>query len=229
MSSQVALLFDWNAWWAADLDSHPSELVRYMDAPLALHRALWRQGIGVDVVHPGADLSGYRVVVVPTLYLVDDDAAGQVRDFVAGGGHAVVTYFSGIVDQHDHVRLGGYPGAFADLLGVRTEEFFPLAPNRSVVLDPAAGATTTGSWTGSVWTELTHLRGAPGAGDLPRRPGGRAPGAHPARGRHRHRLVPRHGPRPGRAAGRARRGNGPGRGHARRSRPARGRGGPARR
>ena len=38
----------------------------------------------------------------------------------------LVTYFSGIVDEHDHVRLGGYPGAFRDLLGVRVEEFFPL-------------------------------------------------------------------------------------------------------
>ena len=38
----------------------------------------------------------------------------------------LVTYFSGISDEDDHVRLGGYPGAFRDLLGVRVEEFFPL-------------------------------------------------------------------------------------------------------
>ena len=42
------------------------------------------------------------------------------------------TYFSGIVDEHDHVRLGGYPGAFRDLLGVRTEEFFPLLAGEQV-------------------------------------------------------------------------------------------------
>ena len=35
-----------------------------------------------------------------------------------------------IVDEHDQVRLGGYPGAFGDLLGVRIEEFFPLLAGR---------------------------------------------------------------------------------------------------
>ena len=38
----------------------------------------------------------------------------------------LVTYFSGISDPDDHVRLGGYPGAFRELLGIRVEEFFPL-------------------------------------------------------------------------------------------------------
>ena len=47
----------------------------------------------------------------------------------------LVTYFSGIVDENDHVRLGGYPGAFRDLLGVRTEEFFPLRQGETVRLD----------------------------------------------------------------------------------------------
>jgi beta-galactosidase len=63
-----------------------------------------------------------------------------------------VTYFSGIVDEHDHVRLGGYPGAFRDVLGVRTEEFYPLHAGETVQLDDGT--------TASVWTELLHLAGA---------------------------------------------------------------------
>jgi beta-galactosidase len=166
VESQAAFLFDWNAWWATDLDSHPSELVRYADQPVATHRALWSQGITMDGVRPGAELSRYQLVVVPTLYLVDDATVAALQAFVDGGGHLVVTYFSGIVDEHDHVRLGGYPGAFTDLLGLRTEEFFPLAADQVVQLTgsgehagrdvglPAAGAT------GTIWTELTRPEGA---------------------------------------------------------------------
>ena len=44
----------------------------------------------------------------------------------SGGGHLVTTYFSGVVDENDHVWLGGYPGALRDLLGIRIEEFGPL-------------------------------------------------------------------------------------------------------
>jgi beta-galactosidase len=64
----------------------------------------------------------------------------------------LVTYFSGIVDEADHVRLGGYPGAFRDLLGVRVEEFAPLAPGTAVALDDGS--------TADLWTEVLELRGA---------------------------------------------------------------------
>lgn len=168
VEAEAAFLFDWNAWWAADLDSHPSELVRYADQPVATHRALWSQGITLDGVRPGTDLSRYKLVIVPTLYLADDATLASLRRYVDGGGHLVVTYFSGIVDEHDHVRLGGYPGGFTDLLGLRTEEFFPLAAGVAVQLAgerdgerdgvppqdwafPASGSTAT------VWTELTRL------------------------------------------------------------------------
>ncbi len=150
--ADVALLFDWNAWWACDQESHPSEELHYLDAVLQWHRALTDLGATADVVHPGADLSGYRLVVVPTLYLVGDPLGPALELFAAGGGHVLVTYFSGIVDEADHVRLGGYPGAFRDLLGVRVEEFAPLAPGTTVALDDGS--------TADLWTEALELRGA---------------------------------------------------------------------
>ena len=154
--ARVVLLFDWPARWAADLDSHPSSLVRAMDAPVALHRALWRRGVPVDVRRPDADLSDAAVVLVPSLYLVDDTAVARISGAAEAGAHVVVTYFSGIVDENDHIRLGGYPGAFAELLGISTEEFFPLRADQTVRLTGPDNA----SWTGSQWSELTRLRGA---------------------------------------------------------------------
>ncbi|MFC8620333.1 beta-galactosidase [Micromonospora purpureochromogenes] len=152
VDAEVAILFDWEAWWGAELDSHPSVDVTYVDRLQALYGALWRAGVTTDVVHPSADLSGYKLVLVPTLYLVRDADAEALRRYVDGGGTALVTYFSGIVDEHDHIRLGGYPGAFRDLLGVRTEEFFPLREGERVRLDDGA--------TADVWTEWLHPEGA---------------------------------------------------------------------
>ena len=151
-ANEVALLVDWNARWACELDSHPSVDVRYLDRPRAIHSALTDRGVGVDVVHPGADLSAYRLVVVPTLYLVTDEHAAAVATAAERGATVVVTYFSGIVDEHDHIRLGGYPGAFRDLLGVRTEEFLPLREHEQVALGDGT--------TADVWTEDLRLEGA---------------------------------------------------------------------
>ena len=152
VEADVALVFDWQAWWGCELDSHPSVDVRYTDRARAMHLALWELGVAVDVVAPGQRLEGYKLVIVPTLYLADDAAAAAIEEFVRGGGHAVVTYFSGIVDEHDHVRPGGYPGAFRELLGVRVEEFAPLLEGQTVRLDDGGRA--------DVWTEDLVLAGA---------------------------------------------------------------------
>jgi beta-galactosidase len=150
--ADVAILYDWQAWWAAELDSHPSSDLTYHDRMDAIYRALWDAGVTTDVVHPTADLDRYRLVIVPTLYLVDDLTIRNLEGYVADGGTALVTYFSGIVDENDHIRLGGYPGAFRDLLGVRVEEFFPLAADQSVQLDDGT--------TADFWTEWLHLTSA---------------------------------------------------------------------
>ena len=149
---EVAMVFSWDSWWAVDADSTPSRDVRYLDQIHAAYRALWDAGITVDIVAPGADLSAYKMVVVPALYLVSDAAAQTIAAFVASGGSAFVTFFSGIVDEDDRVRLGGYPGAFVDLLGIRIDEFFPLAPSQHVGLDDGSSAT--------IWSERIAVEAA---------------------------------------------------------------------
>ncbi|MFB2585182.1 beta-galactosidase [Herbiconiux liukaitaii] len=143
--AEVALVFGWQAWWITDLDSHPSVEVAYLDQVHRAYAALRANGVTVDVVEPGADLSGYRLVVVPALHSMSDAVADGLTGFVAGGGHAVVTFFSGITDETDRVRTGGYPGALRELLGISTEEFFPLHMGESVELDDGSRAT--------IWTE----------------------------------------------------------------------------
>ncbi|KQO08874.1 beta-galactosidase [Agreia sp. Leaf244] len=152
VEADVAIVFDWQAWWATDLDSHPSSHVRYLPQVHAVYNALLDAGVTVDIVAPGAPVDAYRLVVVPSLYSVTDAAARVLADYVAAGGHAVVTFFSGIVDEHDRVRPGGYPGAFRELLGVRSEEFVPLHP--STVLELSDGQNA------GLWSERLRLEGA---------------------------------------------------------------------
>lgn len=146
--ADTAVLFSWESWWAAEGEGRPSEAVRYLDQVHAVHRALRAEGVAADVVGPDADLSGYRLVVVPCLYLVTDEQAANIAGYAEAGGHVVVTFFSGIVDGDDRVRLGGYPGAFRDMLGVTAEEFVPLPPDATVTLDDGTTAT--------LWTERLH-------------------------------------------------------------------------
>lgn len=143
--ADVVLLVDYEAWWAADQPSLPSSQMRYMDNIRDQYAALWRAGVTVDIRHPGDDLGDYRIIVVPCLTLVSDETVQRLTAATRAGAHLVVTAFSGILDARGHVRLGGYPGAFQELLGVRADEFAPLPEGTQLFLDNGMH--------GSVWSE----------------------------------------------------------------------------
>src|SRR2546423_2648721 len=154
--ADVAVLFDWESWWALELPSKPSNRVRQMEQVEAYYRALFEANVLVDFGHPGDDLSGYRLLLVPNLYLVADDAAAGMVRAVESGATLVMSFFSGIVDPAERIRLGGYPEPFRDLVGLEVIDFHPLGDGQDVVLEFADG--TQGR--GEIWSENLHLTGA---------------------------------------------------------------------
>ncbi|MFB7596372.1 beta-galactosidase [Streptomyces sp. NPDC056160] len=150
--ARVAILFDWDSRWAAEQDSHPTALLDYHREALDWYSALLRLGVRADVVPvPQSDFSAYDVVIAPVLHMVPQTLAKELTRYVEGGGHLVTTYFSGVVDENDHVWLGGYPGALRELLGIRIEEFGPLPEGDSVELD------LDGTPAGTLWTDRISL------------------------------------------------------------------------
>ncbi|MFC9689272.1 beta-galactosidase [Kribbella sp. NPDC056951] len=143
--ADVGIVWDWPSWWALELEWRPSSDLSYLDRMAAFYETTWRSHLTADFVHPEGDLSRYPVVLVPSLYLTTQAAAKNLAAYVRDGGTLVVSYFSGIVDEHDTVHPGGYPGALRDLLGVTVEEFLPLLDGEQVSLD--------GGERGDVWAE----------------------------------------------------------------------------
>ncbi|MDT0342455.1 beta-galactosidase [Streptomyces litchfieldiae] len=144
--AEVAVVWDWDSWWALEAPDLPSGDVDFKARILDHYRPLWHANIPVDFAHPHADLSAYRLVVVPNLFLVDDAGAANLTAYVRDGGHLLMSYFSGIVDEHDRVRPGGYPGAFRDLLGIMVEEFNPLQPDVTLSVNHAGHTGTATDW-----------------------------------------------------------------------------------
>ena len=162
--AEVAVLLDWESWWALELGPQPSRL-RLVELLRAFYRPLFEAGVSADFAHPENDLSKYRLVVVPALYLVSNVGADNVRRFAADGGTVVMSFFSGIVDPSDRIRLGGYPAPWRELLGLRVEEFAPLPEGAVVRLDSAAETGETGEAAGAagvgrVWQDAIDLLGA---------------------------------------------------------------------
>lgn len=133
--SRVAVVFDYESEWATEHTATPTQHVHHVDEPLAWFRALADQGVTADVVPVRGAWDGYEMVVLPSVYLLSEETTRRVRDYVVGGGRLVVTYYTGISDEKDHVWLGGYPGSIRDVVGLCVEEFMPMGNDFTGVPD----------------------------------------------------------------------------------------------
>lgn len=129
--ASVAIVMDWESEWARRCsvglhDALPFGAVR------AWHRACSEGGLSVDLVRPGTDLSGYRLVIVPELFATRPDFALQLRAACEAGSVVLVTGPTAYQGLDSRVHCGGYLGDLAEVLGVRITEFW----TGGVVADP---------------------------------------------------------------------------------------------
>ncbi|REJ05190.1 beta-galactosidase [Microbacterium bovistercoris] len=156
VQADVAVLWDFESFWAQDLEWRPSEDVAHAAQVRHFYEQLWRDGITVDFALPGQDLSGYRLVVAPAQYMLSTADAENLERYVAGGGTLLVSFFSGIVDENDAVHVGGFAPGLRDALGLSVEEFLPLREGARHTVDwPGQG-----TFTADIWQEDLVLRGA---------------------------------------------------------------------
>ncbi|HJS20990.1 MAG TPA: beta-galactosidase [Anaerolineales bacterium] len=127
VKAEVAILMDWENWWALELSDKPSNDLRLLPQLTTYYTPLFKRNITVDFAHPESDLSGYKLVLVPNLYLVNDRSATNINRYVENGGTLVMGFFSGIVDENEHIHSGGYPAPFRDMLGCTVEEYVPYS------------------------------------------------------------------------------------------------------
>jgi beta-galactosidase len=154
--ADVAILFDWESWWALEQDGKPLNDLRLMPLITSYYAALYRQGVTIDFIHPDADLSRYRLVIAPHLYLLNNRAVQNITQYVAGGGVLLMSFFSGIVDERDHVRLGGYPAPFRESLGMHVEEFAPYSAAQTNEVQTSDGQR----FDCTQWSDVIQLHGA---------------------------------------------------------------------
>jgi beta-galactosidase len=161
MKSRVAIIFDWDNWWAVELSSGPSKDLKYFDQVVKYYKAFYDMNISVDMVKPSSDLSKYDIVIAPVLYMIKPGAAKNIENFVSKGGTFVTTFFSGIVNENDLVTIGGYPGELRKLLGIWVEEIDALLPDtkNSIVITEPCG-NIKGKYDCELLCDILHLEGA---------------------------------------------------------------------
>jgi beta-galactosidase len=128
--ADVAILYDWESNWAInDAQGFGLETKRYPQTLVKHYRPFWEQDIPVDVITKEQDFSAYKLLIVPMLYLVSEETISRLKMFVANGGTLVMTYISGLVNEHDLTYLGGWHQDLQEIFGMKPVETDTLYPN----------------------------------------------------------------------------------------------------
>ena len=125
--SDTAILFSAESEWATRSETLPSMKLSHWHDVRDWYRAFLDAGQRVDVVPLKYDWSAYSVVVLSSVLMLSAADTQRLADFTAAGGQVVIGYATGLIDEHFHTWLGGYPGAgnglLRKMLGIRGEEF----------------------------------------------------------------------------------------------------------
>lgn len=159
--AETAIVWDWDNKWAVEGSAHPLNTFSYRAVVMEHYRALWRTGVQTDVISLDNDLTAYRVLVVPNQYLLRQESALALHAFVENGGHLLVSYFSGIADENDHIALPGYAPWLRETIGAHVRDVTAMPEGEAVPLMVSiANAEPLASSFAMRWQDDIRLEGA---------------------------------------------------------------------
>lgn len=129
IDANAAFLFDWDSWWALELTSGPTQDMDYLAQVHKYYKAFYEKNIPVDIIKVTADLSKYKIVVAPLLYMMKPGVAEKIQQFTAEGGTFLATYMTGVADENDRCIFGAAPGELSETLGLWVEETDAMFPD----------------------------------------------------------------------------------------------------
>jgi beta-galactosidase len=135
VKTEVALIFDWENEWAINTGAavYLGKNTKYREECLSHYTPFWEKGIPMDIIDQTCDLTQYKLIIAPMIYMLRPGFANRLKAFVDAGGTAVTTYWSAVVNESDLCFLGGVPGKdLKEVFGVWEEETQTYFPNEKI-------------------------------------------------------------------------------------------------
>ena len=135
-NNRVAILYSVDSYHALQFMPF-DDRVNYMSVLHQMYGALYHLNVGVDFLFPqSTNFSDYQVIVVPPLYVADDQLLRRLADYVRAGGHLVLAFKSGFCNEYSTVRWERAPGPLREAAGFYYQEFANLRQPLKLKGDP---------------------------------------------------------------------------------------------
>jgi beta-galactosidase len=123
--AETALLFDYDCSWAVKIQPGHYAL-KYVDQVISWYGSISPSHSGMDVIGPGDDLEKYKIVFAPVVYVLSEEQAGRIRNFVQNGGVFVTNFRLGVKNEYSQIVRTPLPGPLRDVMGVTVEDYVPI-------------------------------------------------------------------------------------------------------
>jgi len=157
--ADVAILFSHDNDWALQEPTHPNRHFHLREHLALIYGALHDRNIPVEFARPGDDLTRYKLVFAPSLFLLSSAEAQVLKYYVENGGVLVGTFCTGLVDEHHIAPAEGYPHDLMDLFGLEVLEFDALPPDAENHLSFKGGFQTSHLHSARIWCDIIEPRG----------------------------------------------------------------------
>lgn len=152
--SEVAIIYTPENEWAFKLQPQ-TEGMFYFEQIRLLHDAFSKYGLNVDIIGPDADISSYKIVAAPQMYVTDEDMVKRLYEFAEKGGTVILTNRSGVKDAHNNCIMSQLPTVYRKLVGAHVEEYDPIGRD-TIPVQFADGD----SFSCREWCDILHTESA---------------------------------------------------------------------
>lgn len=153
--NQVAMIHSYDTRWAFQIQPNHNDF-NYPDLFISYYKALHTRNIGVDIVPPDADLSRYRLVIAPALFVLPDETAERLRSFVRNGGILITTARSGVKDEVNAIVNQFLPGRLAEVCGVEVDEYDVLTRDATIPVEVTFPNCEPQTAQACLWFDVLH-------------------------------------------------------------------------
>jgi beta-galactosidase len=157
--AQACIIYTHDNDWTLQQPNPPTKYFNLREHIQLIYNALHDRNILVDFARPGEELSGYKIVFVPSLHLLSAGDADHLKLYVQNGGTLVGTFNTGHVDEHSMVPDSGLPHNLTDLFGLEVQEFDTLPPSEENHLTFKGAFPTSHLHPAKLWCDLIEPKG----------------------------------------------------------------------
>lgn len=123
--ADVAILYSADNEYAFKIQPQTNGMYYYEQIQL-LHAAFTKYGLNVDIIGEHEDISGYKIVVAPEMYVTHEGAPERLYEFTEKGGTVILTNRSGVKDEYNNCIMEQLPTVYRKLVGAYVEEYNPI-------------------------------------------------------------------------------------------------------